>query len=155
MSGTFDNKNTGEKLVAAFGGYTTGWNESQRNIFSIGALCTVIMGVPIVPIEAAELAAHITTGKREMFAKNISVNGDITGFYTEIYPYIGKAINLISERYPKYNKYFQELVLTQEWKNMLKVNGPGSGPILEKLKKDLSPTITLSYSILYDQKNTK
>lgn len=154
MAGNLDNKNTGEKLISAFGGYTTGWNESQRNIFSVGALCTVITGVPIVAIEAVELAAHVTTGKREMFTKNISVNGDISGYYTQIYPYIGKAINLISERYPKYNKYFQELILTQEWKNMLKVNGTGPGAILEKLKKDLSPTIILSYNISYDQKNS-
>lgn len=105
-------------LTASSAGYSMGWTEEQRELFTPGALATVMWmytGASHI-VEACELVFHYWHGRREAVAPHVSKEGSVFGFVFNVCPLMVDMKNKIEQQHPAIARKFEQLKQSDEFK---------------------------------------
>jgi hypothetical protein len=101
-------------------GYSSGWKENQRNLFTPGALAAVMIGHNMASIsEIGELVCHWYYGKREMAAPYIYKDRTAMGFTHKILPKFVEMREHIGKAHPELKVYFDDFIKGPEMKQYI------------------------------------
>lgn len=114
------------KITQTTDGWSTGWSESQRDLFTPIALSVVMTGWntrSAAMAEATELVYHFWGKKRETCQPHITERAAVCGFIYNVYPLMKEMKEAIKKHSPDIAIKFEQLEKQEEYLNMQKVQG--------------------------------
>ncbi len=108
-------------LTKVANGFSSGWDESQRNVFTPGALAVVMTGWSGLAsiVEIGEIACHYYDGARQAVAPHISSDGSGNGFTINVLPKLEKMRSEIAKSEPQLQKWFEDFLKATEMKQFI------------------------------------